>query len=561
MAAETAPLLQRRDPVMRAGPRQQQLRRRGTATLLRCRALQCSQHPRRHYAHVVCFGEPLLCLVPLHGAAQDGGDVLQQRVTGAELLTACAVARLGEQASVVTVLPDNQVARPVERVAAAAGVVLKALYNAGTEIGCVHLTPSGPVLQGSASAFVTGSTAEAFCWQTLLRDVDMLHVGSSTVDLAPGVRAAWNAAVAQAVDYGVGVSVSIGHFRPLTDDARNQTPGHEWTATVLPLAEQGALRLVTLPARDLDSAADAMNLSADGTVAERVAGLAKSLALLAPNPSDVTVAVHFSREVAKSNLDSVARRWSVVATACQGEQSTVTTEKVAVEFPSSMARMDPEQGWKVGELDGRAPASDADAAWLAGLLSGLLERGDWPRRQHAVGGHEAVRVLSDAGAAARRADMAAAYVSLLSERGGITSLQREDVVEIEARWKNEPAVLDGEVRRLGVTAAGEIVGARGSDAAAAAAAEGRRARVDGGIGDPLGLVGQMHMIPSNVDQILRGLGCEASELSERLACKVPAHDMVNRSVAAGVESRALASWPSRWVWSALAPREWDSPRD
>ena len=65
----------------------------------------CWRVARRH-GHVVCLGEPLLCVAPAAGGggAAEQGEAWRVRATGAELLTACAATRLGQDASLVTAL-------------------------------------------------------------------------------------------------------------------------------------------------------------------------------------------------------------------------------------------------------------------------------------------------------------------------------------------------------------------------------------------------------------------------------------------------------------------------
>ena len=353
--------------------------RRRAAALARApssRRRRCSPTlQQRRHGHVVCLGEPLLCLQP-HGAADDAAATpwpMQQRVAGPELLAACAASRLGQDASLVTVLPDTHLADPAEGAASAAGVTLKALYDAdpAAMIGTVHLPRSSggqawggralaPAFPGRGhSAFAVGADGAAFGWATLLQGVDVLHTTLSTLALGPGVREAWAAAV-DAAPPSVAVSLGVG----LAPSEAADSAG--WAEAVESLASAGRLGLLSLSAADVAPICRALGVGEipGGRSEPQVAALALALQRLA-EPAQALTPVVAVRYEARSEEAAGVRGWSVMGTARSGEGAApcvlATTEHTPVTY-----QLDPSTA-DASALRG------AEAAWLGGMLSSFLE--------------------------------------------------------------------------------------------------------------------------------------------------------------------------------------------
>jgi sugar/nucleoside kinase (ribokinase family) len=440
----------------------------------------CTTVLRRH-GHVVCLGEPMLFIAPVGG---DTIDTCSVTATGSELLTACTVTRLGQDASFVTALPDSHLAAPVESAAKAAGVVLKALYDADpfAGIATLHMPPAGatssggsrwtePVLQGGlSSAFMRECSGTAFCWPTLLRGADVLHTSAATLALGPGAQDAWKAAVA-ATDMSVAISVAVDQ-----SEVRCRYQGGEedrlerrdtWVRNVVALAEAGRLSLLTVGAHDLDSVCSAFGVhrsesTSSAQLTEQIEALALQLRKLraaspgggsfAAGPLVVVPVVTKSTSTGgteTSRLTQNVTRWSTVAIG-QGGKATeldtirtlsATTEHVPVKY------------------SGNGNGVGGDAAFVGGMLSALMEQGQW----HQQLGHSVEGTLLDASsslspmkewdlrAAARRGDITAGYAALIatgiadsrSTHGNSTaaSVTRNYVVQVEQDYKDRPATL------------------------------------------------------------------------------------------------------------------------
>lgn len=429
---------------------------------------QCTALLRRH-GHVVCLGEPILRIAPTGG---DASDTCSVTATGSELVTACTVTRLGQDASFVTALPDSHLAAPVEAAAAAAGVSLKALYDADPSAGIatLHLPPvsapvSGgsrrtqPVLQGGlSSAFIRECSGSAFCWPTLLKGVNVLHTSASTLALGPGVQDAWEAAV-KATETSVAISMAVDQSRE--QDRREQRDA--WVRHVVALAEAGRLSLLTVGAHDLDGVCSALGVNRSGSISsaqltEQVQALALQLCKLratAPGEeafaSGPLVAVPFVTTSPSTGEAEISRnqqkvtRWSTVAVAQRGTHATeldairthsATTEHVPVKY------------------SGGGNEGGGDAAFVGGILSALMEQGHWQQLEGtALDSSKSLSPINecDLRAAARRGDITAGYATVTatgpadprSTRGDnpTATVTRNNVVQTEQDYEDRPALL------------------------------------------------------------------------------------------------------------------------
>jgi 2-dehydro-3-deoxygluconokinase len=168
-------------------------------------------------ARVVCFGEMLLRLSAPAGEVLLQSPLLEAVVGGAEANVAVSVARLGGQARMATVLPDNAIGRHARGELARHGVDVSAVVFAPGRMGLYFLTPGALV---RASEVIYDRAGSAFAeqprpgsWRRILKEADWLHLSGITPALGPRAAAVALSAADAAREAGVKVSFD-GNFRP-----------------------------------------------------------------------------------------------------------------------------------------------------------------------------------------------------------------------------------------------------------------------------------------------------------------------------------------------------------
>ena len=169
--------------------------------------------PRR----VVCFGEMLLRLAP------PGRDLLlrtphlETSFGGAETNVAVGLARLGDEARMVTVLPDNAIGQAALTELRRWGVDAGGVRIGRGRMGLYFLTP-GAVLRPAevpydrtGSAFA-GAAPDLLDWTAELEGAAWLHLSGITPAVSPNAATAALSAVRAARALGVQVSFD-GNFR------------------------------------------------------------------------------------------------------------------------------------------------------------------------------------------------------------------------------------------------------------------------------------------------------------------------------------------------------------
>ena len=169
--------------------------------------------PRR----VVCFGEMLLRLTP------PGRDLLLQTPNlgtsfgGAETNVAVGLARLGDDARMVTVLPDNAIGQAALAELRRWGVDTGGVRLAPGRMGLYFLTP-GAVLRPAEVLYDRTNSAFAIAapdlidWTAELEGAAWLHLSGITPAVSPNAAAAALTAVKAARALGVQISFD-GNFR------------------------------------------------------------------------------------------------------------------------------------------------------------------------------------------------------------------------------------------------------------------------------------------------------------------------------------------------------------
>jgi 2-dehydro-3-deoxygluconokinase len=166
---------------------------------------------------VVCFGEILLRF-----SAPDGEQLLQTpglRVTvgGAEANVAVNLARLGDAARMVSVLPDNALAHAALGELRRWGVDVSGVRHGPGRMGLYFLTPGAglrpaDILYDRAGAAFARADLAAIDWDAELAGAARLHVSGVTPAIGPNGAAGARAAVTAANRLGVPVSFD-GNYR------------------------------------------------------------------------------------------------------------------------------------------------------------------------------------------------------------------------------------------------------------------------------------------------------------------------------------------------------------
>ncbi len=177
-------------------------------------------------AKLVCFGEMLVRLSAPQGEMLLQTPQLAAHIGGAEANVAICVSRLGGQAAMATVLPDNPLGHAARDELRRHGVDVSAIRVTSGRMGLYFLTP-GAVLRPSeivydraGSAFA--EQADAIVWTIALAGAAMLHVSGITPAVSATGGDAALAAVAAANAANIPISFD-GNYRAKLWEARKET--------------------------------------------------------------------------------------------------------------------------------------------------------------------------------------------------------------------------------------------------------------------------------------------------------------------------------------------------
>lgn len=200
----------------------------------------------------MCFGEALLRLNPAQGDLLRSCGNLNLHTGGAEANVAASLARLGLQASFVTVLPSNGLGERARDVLRSAGVSTAEIELRDGRMGLYFLEqgavtrPSQVIYDRKDSAFARHAST-AFDWRRILDGANWLHVSGITPAIGPDGTKATLGALSQAVAMGVAVSFD-GNFRDRLwsswQSAPQQTLSQCFAAATLAFADDRDFNLV-----------------------------------------------------------------------------------------------------------------------------------------------------------------------------------------------------------------------------------------------------------------------------------------------------------------------------
>jgi 2-dehydro-3-deoxygluconokinase len=176
---------------------------------------------------LVCFGEMLVRLTAPNGELLLQTPALSAHVGGAEANVAVCVSRLGGEAGMATVLPDNPLGRAARDELRRHGVDVAHVAFASGRMGLYFLTPGAVrrapevVYDRAGSAFATAG-AKAIDWGKALKGADWLHVSGITPAVSETAGEAALAAIAAAKKAGAKISFD-GNYRSKLWEARGES--------------------------------------------------------------------------------------------------------------------------------------------------------------------------------------------------------------------------------------------------------------------------------------------------------------------------------------------------
>jgi 2-dehydro-3-deoxygluconokinase len=190
---------------------------------------------------IIGFGEVLLRLsVPSRGLLVQA-DRLDVHVGGAEANVCVALARLGHDARMISVLPDNGLGDMARSALRSTGVDLSSVRTGDGRMGLyflepgASLRPSRIIYDRAGSAFALAAP-DSFDWPALLAGAAVLHVSGVTAALGPAGSQAALAALTAARSAGVMTSFDA-NYRAQLWEAWNPNPA----PTLRVLVEQADL--------------------------------------------------------------------------------------------------------------------------------------------------------------------------------------------------------------------------------------------------------------------------------------------------------------------------------
>lgn len=176
----------------------------------------------------VCFGELLIRLSPPGRELLLQTPQLSTHYGGAEANVAISLARLGHDARMVSIVPDNALAQGALSELRRYGVDTSGVQNGAGRMGLYFMTagagqrPSDVLYDRAQSAFALAAP-DAIDWKAALGGADWLHVSGVTPAVSANAADAALRAVKAARSYGVKVSFDA-NFRAKLWEVRGDDP-------------------------------------------------------------------------------------------------------------------------------------------------------------------------------------------------------------------------------------------------------------------------------------------------------------------------------------------------
>lgn len=182
----------------------------------------------KHSGPVICFGEVLLRLAPRDARLMVQAGTLDLDVGGAEANVAAALASLGHDTQMVTLLPDSPLGAKARAALGSAGVGTRFVASKPGRMGLYFLEPGAGLRPSSITYDRAGSAfalaqVEDFDLAGAMQGASLLHMSGITPALGPNGVALAFAALSAAKTAGVPVCFD-GNYRALLRDAWDSDP-------------------------------------------------------------------------------------------------------------------------------------------------------------------------------------------------------------------------------------------------------------------------------------------------------------------------------------------------
>jgi 2-dehydro-3-deoxygluconokinase len=176
---------------------------------------------------LVCFGEMLVRLTAPHGELLLQTPHLSAHIGGAEANAAICFSRLGGEAAMATILPDNPLGRAARDELRRHGVDVGQVKFGPGRMGLYFLTPGAVVrapeiIYDRAGSAFASAPADSIDWWTALKDADWLHISGITPAVSSSAGEAALAAMKAAASAGVKICFD-GNYRSKLWEARGQS--------------------------------------------------------------------------------------------------------------------------------------------------------------------------------------------------------------------------------------------------------------------------------------------------------------------------------------------------
>ncbi len=169
-------------------------------------------------ARILCFGEMLLRLSSPTRERLFQSAQLDTNFVGAEANVGVTLSRMGNDVSMVTVLPDNPVGQACCDTLHQNGISTKNIVRQGERIAVYYLEtgamirPSSITYDRKHSSFATANP-DIYNWKEMLKGMDWLHLSGVTLAVSEGAQKASLEAAKVARKLGIKVSFDC-NYRP-----------------------------------------------------------------------------------------------------------------------------------------------------------------------------------------------------------------------------------------------------------------------------------------------------------------------------------------------------------
>ncbi len=179
---------------------------------------------------IVCFGEVLIRMSAPGAELLLQSPRLQVCFGGAEANVAVSLARLGHNARMVSVLPDNPLGRAALDELRRHGVDTAGLRFSAGRMGLYFLAPgavrrASEVIYDRAGAAFAEAAAELIDWDAEFAGADAFHLSGVTAAVGPRAAQAALRAARAARDKGLTVSFDCNYRQKLWDAWNGDAPG------------------------------------------------------------------------------------------------------------------------------------------------------------------------------------------------------------------------------------------------------------------------------------------------------------------------------------------------